>query len=321
MADDKVTQKDNEVSNKKLNHNCSDNLDKKVLRGGWYLWEPYQFNKLTAGGYNLVGMDIELLKNITHLVGVSIETEPVNWQQHQQDLKDGIRDIASGATYTDARAEYVYFSVPYRYEENSLFMMNNSIKDLSFESISEFLAQVRLQNFVLGITKGFIYADPQINLFIKDEANNDIIVTYDNDVAALHGLIHGEIDGFISDRIVGAAAILTQKVDAHIKEVQLNIKTPIHFMFSKKSVPLELVDRFNTEIKKFSSSDEYKKIVKTYLYPVMLMQTIDSEWFYFIGVMGTIAFAVSGIAIAAKENGTLFATFLFAMLYLLLVVG
>ncbi|MBP9778277.1 MAG: transporter substrate-binding domain-containing protein [Rickettsiaceae bacterium] len=314
MADDKVTQKGNEVSNKKPNHNCSDNLDKKVLHGGWYLWEPYQFNKLTAGGYNLVGMDIELIKNIAHLVGVSIETEPVNWQQHQQDLKDGIRDIASGATYTDARAEYVYFSVPYRYEENSLFMMNNSIKDLSFESISEFLAQVRLQNFVLGITKGFIYADPQINLFIKDEANNDIIVTYDNDVAALHGLIHGEIDGFISDRIVGAAAILTQKVDAHIKEVQLNIKTPIHFMFSKKSVPLELVDRFNTEIKKFSSSDEYKKIVKTYLYPVMLMQTIDSEWFYFIGVMGTIAFAVSGIAIAAKENGTLFATFLFAML-------
>ena len=85
-------------------------------------------------------------------------------------------------------------------------------------------------------------------------------------------------------------------------------------MFSKKSVPLELVDRFNTEIKKFSNSDEYKKIVKTYLYPVMLMQTIDSEWFYFIGVMGTIAFAVSGIAISAKENGILFATFLFAML-------
>ena len=313
LADD-INKRSNDTSIKNINYSCDDSLDKKVLRGGWYLWEPYQFNRLTAGGYNLVGMDIELVKNIAHLVGVSIDTEQVSWQQHQQDLKDGTRDIASGATYTDARAEYVYFSVPYRYEENSLFMMNNSDKELNFKSISEFLAQVRLQNFVLGITKGFIYADPQINLFIKDEANNDIIVAYDNDVAALHGLIHGEIDGFISDRIVGAAAILTQKVNSHIEEVQLNIKTPIHLMFSKKSVPIELVDRFNTEIKKFSNSDEYKKIVKTYLYPVMLMQTIDSQWFYFIGVMGTIAFAVSGIAIAAKENGTLFATFLFAML-------
>ncbi len=50
--------------------------------------------------------------------------------------------------------------------------------------------------------------------------------------------------------LVGAAAILTQKVNSHIEEVQLNIKTPIHLMFSRKSVPIELVDRFNTEIKK-----------------------------------------------------------------------
>lgn len=118
----------------------------------------------------------------------------------------------------------------------------------------------------------------------------------------------------MSDRVVGAAAILNEKANSHVKEVQLNIKTPIHLMFSKKSVPVELVDKFNTEIKAFSASDEYKKTVKTYLYPVMLMQTIDSQWFYFIGVMGTVAFAVSGIAISAKETGTLFATFLFATL-------
>jgi polar amino acid transport system substrate-binding protein len=174
-------------------------------------------------------------------------------------------------------------------------MLNNSDKELGFDSVSEFLAQVRLQNFVLGVTKGFIYADPQINLFIKDEANNDIVDAYDNDVDALQALVRGEIDGFISDRVVGAAAILNEKVNSQIKEVQLNIKTPIHLMFSKKSVPIELVDKFNTEIKAFSSSNEYKKIVKTYLYPVMLMQTIDSQWFYFIGVMGTVAFAVSGM--------------------------
>jgi len=46
----------------------------------------------------------------------------------------------------------------------------------------------------------------------------------------------------------------------------------------------------------------------------MLLQTIDSQWFYFIGVIGTFAFAISGIAIAAKDNATLFGTFLFAML-------
>jgi len=299
--------------NKNFNSKCADVPDKKMLKSGWYLWEPYQFNKITAGGYNLVGMDIELVKTLAQRLGVAIEYDQVAWQQHQADLKEGVRDIAAGATYTDARAEYVYFSTPYRYEENSLFMMNNSDKELRFESISEFLAQVRLQNFILGVTKGFIYADPQVNLFTKDESNQDIIFEYDNDVDALQALIRGEIDGFMSDRVVGAAAILNQKANSYVKEVQLNIKTPIHLMFSKKSVPLSLVDKFNNEIKEFAVSSEYKKIVKTYLYPVMLMQTIDSQWFYLIGVMGTIAFAASGIAIAAKENATLFATFLLAM--------
>jgi polar amino acid transport system substrate-binding protein len=105
-------------------------------------------------------MDIELLKNIAQRSGISTEYEAVGWKKHQEDLKEGSRGIASGATYTDARAGYVYFSVPYRYEENSLFMMNSNGKELSFDSISEFLVQVRLQNFILGITKGFIYADP-----------------------------------------------------------------------------------------------------------------------------------------------------------------
>lgn len=292
---------------------CVDSVNKDQLIGGWYLWEPYQYNRITAGGYSLTGMDIQLVRSIAKKVGVEIQYEQVDWAQHQKDLKNGTRDIAAGATYTSARAEYVYFSVPYRYEENSLFTLSDSNKNLDFKTVSEFLAQVRLQNYILGVTEGFIYADPQINVFINDPSNQDIVRKYANDVEELNALIKSEIDGFISDRIVGAAAILSNKA-TKVQEVQLNIKTPIHLMFSKKSVPLELVDRFNREIKIFSSTEEYKNIAKTYLYPVLLLQTIDSKWYYFIGVIGTFAYAISGIALSAKDNATLFGTFIFAML-------
>ena len=288
---------------------CAESFSKNKLIGGWYLWEPYQFNKITASGYNLTGMDIDLVRSIAKRVGVEITYEQVDWKKHQEDLRSGERDIAAGATYTANRAEYVYFSVPYRFEENSLFMLRDSNKSLEFQSISEFLAQIRLQNYILGVTEGFIYADPQINLFINDQTTQDIVKKYPNDIEALNALMKGEIDGFISDRVVGAAAILNNKTNGAVKEVQLNIKTPIHLMFSKKTVPLELVDKFNQEIKKFSASDEFKNISKTYLYPVLLLQTIDSQWFYLIGVIGTLAFAISGIAIAAKDNATLFGTF------------
>lgn len=293
---------------------CAESIEKNVLLNGWYLWEPYQYNKVTVGGVALTGMDIELVKSLSSQIGVESRYEQVDWEDHQQDLFLGKRDMAAGATYTKDRAKYVYFSEPYRYEENSLFMRKDSIKELDFDSVSEFLVQVRLQNFNLGVTKGFTYADPQINLFVTDPTNRDIVREYKNDVEALQALIKGDIDGFMSDRVVGAAAILNSKATSRIHEIQLNIKTPIHLMFSKKSVPLDVVDKYNQVIRKFSGSEEYKDIVKTYLYPVMLLQTIDSQWFYFVGVIGTLAFAISGIAIAAKENATLFGTFLFAML-------
>lgn len=293
---------------------CSEGVKKSFLLNGWYLWEPYQFNKTNAGGYNLTGMDVELVRSLGKRINIEVGYDQIDWGRHQLELREGTRDMAAGATYTDARAEYVYFSVPYRFEENSLFTLEDSDKTLNFKSISEFLAQTRLQNFVLGVTKGFIYADPQINLFISDEANNDIVKEYSNDVEALQALLKGEINGFMSDRVVGAAAILNNKATGLIKEVQLHIKTPIHLMFSKKTVPLEIVDKFNREIKEFEKSLKYKNIVKTYVYPVLLLQTIDSKWFYFIGVIGTLAFAISGIAIAAKENCTLFGTFLLSML-------
>ena len=124
-------------------------------------------------------------------------------------LEDG--DWHHIKSYTKSRANYVYFSEPYRYEENSLFVMRDSIKEIDFESVSEFLVQVRLQNFNLGVTQGFIYADTQINLFINDSINKDIIKSYQNDVDALQALLKGEVDGFISDRVVGAAAILNSK--------------------------------------------------------------------------------------------------------------
>lgn len=293
---------------------CSESINKKQLLYGWHPWEPYQFNKANTYSNDLTGMDIELMNILAKNVGVELIHEKISWAQNQQELNKGKRDIALGATYTKERAKYAYFSVPYRFEENSLFVLDGNIKNLDFTSISEFLAQVRLQNFNLGVTRGAIYADPQIDLFIRDRMNQDIIHQHSDDLESLQELISGNIDGFIADRVVGAAAILHLDAVYKVKEIPLNIKTPVHFMFNKKTVPIDLVDKFNQTIKQLFNNDIYKSVVKTYLYPVLLLQTIDSEWFYFIGVIGTIAFAISGIAISSKDNATLFGTFFLAML-------
>jgi polar amino acid transport system substrate-binding protein len=299
--------------NQKVDAPCPMTLKRNHLINGWYLWAPYQFNKVTSGGVVLTGLDTEILKKISSKIGITVTFKKVDWDGHQGLLKYGTIDIAGAATYTDERAKYAYFSEPYRFEENSLFISEGSSKKLEFNSNAELFAQIRLQNFKLGVTAGFSYASPELNLFINDKANQDIIFPYANDAEALKAVINGDIDGFVADRMVGAAVVLEQKASSFVDELPIQGKIPVHLMFSKKTVSANVVDKFNQEIKDFVGSYEYKNIIKSYLYPVFLLGIIDSEWFYFIGMIGTIAFAISGIAIAVKDNTTLFGTFLFAM--------
>ncbi|MCP5369796.1 MAG: transporter substrate-binding domain-containing protein [Rickettsiaceae bacterium] len=293
---------------------CKEIEDNMSLKAGWYLWQPYQFNKVTNNGFKLVGMDIEILSSLADKIGIGLEFESIEWKEHQLQIESGEKHIAAGATYTQDRAEYAHFSIPYRFEENSLFTLNNNEKDTNFANVRELLSQIRLQNFVLGIVKGFIYTDPQVNLFISDYNNQDIIKEYTTDLDAFSDLLEGKIDGFLADRFAGAAVMLDMKSINKVIEIPIGPKTPIYFMFSKKSVSAELVEKFNEEIGKFKNTSEYKAIIKNYVYPVLLMQTIEADWFYIIGVIGTFAFAISGVAIAAKDNATLFGTLLFAML-------
>ncbi len=293
---------------------CQEYDNRHPLRSGWYHWEPYQFEKNSTSGSIISGMDIDITRALSNRLKLQVTFEREKRYANQRKIKEGTWDISAGATFSQYRSEYAYFSIPYRFEENSLFVNSNSDKKLNFDDIKEFLNQVRVQNFILGVIKDFTYADSRINFFVNDDLNSDIIYYFANDREAIEALIRGSIDGFITDRVVGAAAHAKIKNASLVQEVQLGIKNPIHFMFSKASVPLSLVDKFNKEIKEFKNSKEYKEIVKTYVYPVMMMQTIESDWFYIIGIIGTIAFAVSGIAIAAKDNATLFGTFLFAML-------
>ncbi|MFV0274212.1 MAG: hypothetical protein AB8U53_06360 [Rickettsia aeschlimannii] len=166
------------------------------------------------------------------------------------------------------------------------------------------------------MVKGTIYRDPKFTEFLYNEKNQDIIRIYQNNMELINWIIKKEIDGFISDRIVGAVNILGRTIDRNILEVPLNIKTPLHLMFSKKTISLNIVEQFNFAIDDFLASNKYKKIIKTYIHHILLPKSIDSRWCHVIGLLGCLAFAFSGIILSSRKNSTLFGTFLFAVLRL-----
>jgi polar amino acid transport system substrate-binding protein len=290
-------------------------VDKEVLLNGWYLWDPYQYlMKDPSSGDVLTGLDIELTRAIAAHADMDVTYQPVEWKQHQQDLKDGKRDFASGATKTPEREEYAYFSKPYRYEEDSLFIRRGEESTFQFKDVKEFLAEVTKNKLRVGVIDGYQYADPAINAWLEDPKNDPLITRVPDDKKNVRLLLADDIDVFLADRIAGSTQIWRLNKGNDINEVRLGIQTPIHFMFSKAAVPYTVVEKFNKAIDKIQNTSQYQHLISWYLHPVLLLQTIDTSWFIFIEILGTIAFAISGLVMAVRDKSTLFGAFIFAVL-------
>ncbi len=290
-----------------------------LLTNGWYTWAPYQFEQENHGFKNLVGLDVDLVKFFTKQTGRDVEYTPVSWKQHQLDLKSGKRHFAAGATYTEERSKFVYFSEPYRFEENSMYMKremaaNFSLTDGEGDKIANLIQQIQEKNLTIAVIDGFIYADPRINSFIADPKNAKHFIKTGDDLQSMKLVVSGKADAFMADRLVGANVIWRNKTGSVLAEVPLDIKTPIHFMFSKASVPLSVVKEFNVKIKQAEETGATKELFTKYMGPILFLQTVESPWFRLLDLLGTFAFALSGILIAFEKRSTLLAAVFFAFL-------
>jgi polar amino acid transport system substrate-binding protein len=284
------------------------------LRGGWYPWDPYQYRNYRRGVPVLTGFDVEIERALARILGVEILLPETAWNDHLAALAAGTADIAAGATKSKARAAYAYFSKPYRSETDVLVLPRGAARRYPFRTIDEMLATFANQKFRLGVVAGFLYADDRINQFIADAAHKDLIVATGSDAQNLQNLLTGVTDGFLADRIAAATTAWRRHQGARIEEHPLQFSTDIHFMLSRASQTPQMLARLDAAIDEMQRSGEFRRIANYYALPVLINQTLDSDWFRVLAVIGTIAFALSGVVLAYAGQYSLFAALILASL-------
>ena len=285
-----------------------------VLRCGWYLWDPYQYTDEIHGVKRLTGLDVQLIKSVFQDIGYDVLYDEVAWKQHQLDIRNGERDIAGGAFLNDERAAYAHYSAPYRTETDVLYVRRGDVGAFQFNSTPELLELIRQRSMRLGIIDGFYYG-PDVLAFINDPANAHLIVRVGNDVTNFENLMAERIDAFIIDRLVGATLTWRHGWQKQVVEMpQVVFAETIHVIFSKKTTTPELVEKFNESLERFRRDGRYNQIVRAYLLPVLLGATAGQRWFFIVDIMGTIAFAVSGVLLARQGRYSLFGALVLASL-------
>jgi polar amino acid transport system substrate-binding protein len=286
----------------------------KVLRGGWYPWDPYQYRENRRGAPVLTGFDVEIERAVARVIGVELVLTDMAWEDHLAALAMGTADIAAGATYSPERNRYAYFSKPYRRETDVLVLRKGASSRYRFLSIEEMLDKFAALRFRLGVIAGYTYANEQINNFIADPSRRDLLVKVGDDAQNLQNLLDGRIDGFIADRIVAATVAWRQQKSGSVEEHPLRFSTEIHFMLSRASQTPAMLARVNGAIDEIQRSGEFRRIADAYALPILIHQTLDSDWFRVLVFLGTIAFALSGVVLAYAGQYTLFGALVLASL-------
>ncbi|MDX1924172.1 MAG: transporter substrate-binding domain-containing protein [Rickettsiaceae bacterium] len=294
---------------------CAAEPDTINIKAGWIELRPYQYKNRAIYKDELTGLDIEIISNIAKKIGLEINfTEVETSEKFRDSIKTGELDLACGAAFSRKRNEYSFFTEPYRAEEFSLFINESSDFNMHFGSIQEFMAQVRSLNFKIGISEGAIFGDDALDDFLYDISNKDIIEINPNTLTNIKRTINNKIDGFIADRLLVTSLTMETKLGGAFKEIPLGVTTPISFMLSKQTMRPEIIDKINREIKNIKENGEFVKITSSYLFPLLLSQTLSSDWFSYMTIFGVVFFALSGVAIASRENMTLFTAFLLALI-------
>ena len=227
------------------------------LKMGWDPWEPYQY--LTPEN-EVKGLEVDLITAIANEAGCNVTFVQDNWMNLLNGIRSGSIDILGGATVTESRAKFAYFSDSYRHESFVLYIREGESEKYSAKSLKELLEA----GFRLGVTQDYIYSD-QVNALQDDENFSASIVSVPITEVNYYNLTQDHIDGFLEDPFVAAFTIRRKGLQGQIEALAVEIESSdVSIIFSKESVDEETVQAFNKALEKLTQSGEYDKILSKY---------------------------------------------------------
>lgn len=140
----------------------------------------------------LVGFDIDVAQELARRMGVAFKPVTTDWSGIIEGLRAGTYDgILGSMAVTEQRLKVVNFSIPYYFSGAQVMVR----KDSPIKSAKD------LQGKIIGVVTGTTFADDAAKLGAKE------VKLYKDDTQTLMELNNRVVDGVITDRVVGANAM------------------------------------------------------------------------------------------------------------------
>jgi polar amino acid transport system substrate-binding protein len=186
------------------------------------------------------GIDFEFLQAATNQLHCEIIVDVLPEKRAHRELAGGNSIVMTGATISEERLKYTYFSQPYRAEVISLFYLKqqrfpDKITDLAF----------LINNRHTIVTNGAAYYGPSIESYRKSEHSGKFLHVPSVE-SRVKMLTRKRAEGMVEDHIAGCSyfhqnAPLFSK---DLRAITVN-KVEVAFMFNKVTATPAFIDLFN----------------------------------------------------------------------------
>ncbi len=252
------------------------------LRLGWVERPPYANETRMGQGTVVSGLDIELLREAA--IGVGRTTTETRFAD------EGVLIEAVRANRVDVA---VGFDVPetqdvlgtvLRREQDALWQRDGQLAD-----------EQRL-----CVVKGERIADARLAKWIGAHASQ---VSHEaSEAACVSAFIHGRVEGIIGDNLAIATAALHEGIGEVLRPVAGEAVQDGLLLWAPQARRSGLADDIEAELDAMRASGRFDEVAQRYLFPVIVSITTASAWYSWIDILGTVAFIISGLIIARREN-------------------
>lgn len=225
----------------------------KPIKVGFNNWAPYSWID-TSG--KAIGLDVDMLTLIAANVGCEIDLIKMPVKRAHQMIKAGSLDMLMGASYTEERNEYAYFSESYRDEEVRLFVTADKASEITIDQWQDIFNR---KLTLLAPSYGWYGKD-----YFESKAElirQNLLVISPTTVQSVQMLAYGRGDILIGDAI-SLPYVANHSADVTITPLALIVDSNnIHFMISKKTQHTELLEEINRTISTLSNHGALARIV------------------------------------------------------------
>jgi polar amino acid transport system substrate-binding protein len=222
-------------------------------------WEPYAVFTYDGGDGQPVGVDIDMMRRIGQHAGCAIEFRELPWTRILLELQAGRIDATTSVQHTPERDGFAYFSIPYRKGELALYTRKGQSSVLRINSMNDWADTGKR----LGVILGYSYGSDVDRMLARPEvvALTDVAPDY---ATAIRMLVSGRTDAFLSEDVnvmVGEAVALgvADAIERHPAHVPA---TEYHVMFSRETVPPEVVSAADQVIDRMKRSGELDALIE-----------------------------------------------------------